>query len=667
MDYRVEACAFLGFQSFFPPSLTGAPESARTKQEPRFQWQKQHLMSLDRRDFLKSTGFLAASAVLPWKQLARLERMGARPGDLTTLGQTIVRGSVLSEGTRGKYYRLTTAAGEPHLVRTDLAVRNGAVKTKRSLVNFVHFTDIHLIDAQSPARVEFLDRYADPGGGCERVPFDSAFRPQEVLTLQVLEAMNRQIRAISVGPVTGRKMAFCICTGDNIDNEQYNELRWFIDLMDGGRNVSANSGGPNYEGVQSAAWADPEYWHPHPGVTDKYKQQWGFPDYPGLFESALKPFRATGIGLPWLQTFGNHDGLLQGNAGRNPIFEGIAVGPMKVRGLPSGANPCDAFDTLRNNPMGVLGGPASPVTADANRRIVRRAEYIEEMFKTTGRPFGHGFTKANRDSGVAYWHNDSEPGFRFIGLDTVNPGGYSEGSIGAAQFAWLEARLREVSSRYYDSSGNEVRNDVRDKLVVIFSHHGLRSLENPVAAPDPLEPSSNDLPRVLADQVEALLHRYPNVVAWVNGHTHENIIEPRRSPSGGGFWDIGTAAHIDWSCQSRLLEFVDNTDGTLSIFCTMVDHAAPVTPGGSDEVMRIASISRELAANDYQFGYNGKGRGGSEDRNVELILKAPFPLKDLPASSGGGKGHSDDSDDSDSDSEDSDSVDARDRMKVLGL
>lgn len=587
-------------------------------------------MSLDRRDFLKASGLMAASTLVPWRQVARLERMGIRPADLTTLAETIVKGSLLGEGTKGNYHRLAAGPGEPHILRSELAQagpsHNRNINAKGSLINFVHFTDIHLIDAQSPARVEFLDRYADPGNGCESIPFSSAQRPQEMLTLHTLEAMIRQIRAISVGPLTRREMAFCICTGDNIDNEQFNELRWFVELMDGGVNVTTNSGGPNYEGVQSAAWGDPEYWHPEAGVADKYKQQWGFPDYPGLFEDALKPFRATGIGLPWLQTFGNHDGLMQGNAGRNPIFESIAVGPVKYRAIPPGLNPCDSFDTLRNNPAAFLAAPATPVTADPTRRVVRRAEYVEEMFNTTGRPFGHGFTRENRDTGVAYWYSDREAGFRFIGLDTVNPGGYSRGSIGAAQFAWLEERLREVSSRYFDSSGTEVVNDAKDRLVIIFSHHGLRSLDNPAAAPDPLEPSSNDLPRVMADEVEALVHRYPNAIAWVNGHTHENIIEPRVGPQGG-FWDIGTAAHVDWSCQSRLIEVVDNRDGNLSLFCTMVDHSAPARPGGKDEVLRLASISRELAANDFQYGFSSKGKGESKDRNVELLIKAPFPIR----------------------------------------
>ena len=583
-------------------------------------------MELSRRDFLAGAGVLGAGLMLPgsrrWASAAA--RFGA--AELTTLGRTIRKGVRIGEGSAGAYYRLAEGPGESYLRRTDLArPRNsGKQNGKRSMLSFVHLTDVHIIDAESPARVEFLDRYADPGRGCESIPFSSAHRPQETLTLHVFEAMIRRLRAIGASPVTGAPFQVAVSTGDNVDNEQLNEIRWFIDLLDGGKTVSPRSGDPVYEGVQAAEWGDPEYWHPAPGVEDKYKQQWGFPDYPRMLEDAMKPFAATGIGLPWLQTFGNHDGLLQGNAPRNPIFEAIAVGGQKFTAPPPGMNPCDAFQTLRDNPAAFLAAPTRSVGADPSRRILTRSQYIEEMFRTTGTPVGHGFTSANRRSGVAYWHNDSFDGFRLIGLDTVNPGGFSEGSIGASQLAWLEQRLTEVSSTYFDASGSEVRTDNEDRLVILFSHHGLRSLENPLAAPDPLEPSSNDLPRVLADEVEALVHRFPNVIAWVNGHSHANIVIPRKSPhSKSGFWDIGTAAHIDWSCQSRLIDVVDNLDGTLSIFCTMVDHDAPVTPGGSDDVLRLASISRELAANDFQAGFNSNGPGAREDRNVELVIASP--------------------------------------------
>lgn len=353
------------------------------------------------------------------------------------------------------------------------------------------------------------------------------------------------------------------------------------------------------------------------------KDLYGSPSYPGLLKFAIKPFRATGIRIPWWQTFGNHDGLLSGNVPRNEVFNLIAVGPLKFDGPPDGIDPCNFFTTLEG------AGPTHLVTADPNRYVVRRGQYISEHFITSGAPSGHGFTEQNLADGTAYYVRDDYQPFRFITLDTVNPGGYAEGSIGQAQFDWLAAKLIEAHSRYYDEAGNLVTTGNRDRLVVLFSHHGLRSLNNPLQDPNIDDPGANDLPRLMAADVEALAHRFPNVIAWVNGHTHNNQIDPRPDPAGltAGFWDIGTADHIDWICQSRIVEIGRRDDGTLSIFCTMVDHGAPAGPTGATGLAKLASIHRELAANDYQYGFDSTGPGTPLDRNVELTLPAPAWLE----------------------------------------
>lgn len=575
---------------------------------------------LTRRQFLTSAG---AAATVAASGGTRALALGGPTG--TTLDQTIIKGSALASGTRGSYYRLIAGPGEARIVRDDLGVTRTATPARASLLHFVHLTDIHIIDTQSPARVEWFERYADDNDGCQNIPFQSAHRPQETLTTQTLEAMIRAIRTAAISPVTGAPISFAMVTGDNIDNQQYNETRWFIDLMDGGAVITPDSGAlGTYEGVQSSAFLPAEdFWHPDAG-PDKYKRYFGFPDYPGLLTDALAPFAATGIGVPWLQVFGNHDGLLQGNAPRNEAFAAAATGRLKVVGPPPGLDPCTRFELFRANPAALLAGPAMVVTPDPARRVVRRREYIAEHF-TTSTNAGHGFTAANLASGVAYYADRSHPGFLLIGLDSVNPGGLDAGSIGAAQFAWLEQQLISVSSAYRDVAGSEVANPAADpRRVILFSHHGLRSMENENVGPDPMEPDANDLPRMHAGDVEALLHRFPNVIAWVNGHTHSNTVRANRGASGG-FWDIGTAAHIDFNCQSRLVEVVGNGDGTLSIFGTMIDHAGPITPGGSDPVLKLASIQREVAANDPQYGFPSKGPGTPEDRNVELVILDPLP------------------------------------------
>lgn len=111
---------------------------------------------------------------------------------------------------------LTPAAGEPLQPRTELGARAAAIGV---LASIAHVTDPHILDAQSPARVTFLDRLGPP--------FQSTFRPQEALTAQVLAGALYAIRALSPDAV--------IQGGDLIDNDQANELELALEVLRGGR------------------------------------------------------------------------------------------------------------------------------------------------------------------------------------------------------------------------------------------------------------------------------------------------------------------------------------------------------------------------------------------------------------------------------------------------
>ncbi len=550
-------------------------------------------MDLSRRQFLGLVAGVAAATGLPRAAVARAlsEPVGhaRKAAELTTLAQTLGPGSAGDLG----YRPVITGSGEAHLVRDELAAAlTGREKRRTTLVNFVHLTDQHIVDVQSPTRVEFLDRFND--GHCGGMPFSSTFRPQEAASARITDAMLARIRKIKHSPVTGAPISAAISTGDNTDNQQLNELMLFIGLMDGVE-VTPDSGDPKrYEGVQASG--DLNYWHPDPAVADLYKTQFGFPDAPSFLPDALESFEAVGAGMPWYTCFGNHDGLAQGNAPVNPAMDRIGVGGTKVIGPPPGANPCSEFA----GPAAT--GPSQATTPDPSRRYVSRREWIEKHLESPGLPHGHGFSPENLAPATLYYTADVGE-VRWIVLDTVNPGGYADGSIGDAQLTWLRARLEEAQAER--------------KLVLLFSHHGPRSLENPLQNPDPLDQDANDLPRHQADAVLEVVDAFSCVIAWVNGHTHSNVIQTR-----GTWWDIGTAAHIDWPPQCRLIEVVDNNDGTLSIFATMVDHSADP----------VASLARELAGNDPHAGF-AHGTGEAADRNVELLVSHPFGGSASPGAS----------------------------------
>lgn len=578
---------------------------------------------ISRRAFIGGSVGAAATAALWTPDLwtparaSALRAMASTVADPsgTTLESTIVL------GTGSGYVTLSEGPGWPTLERTELAaLQPGRVGTRTAVAAIVQLTDVHVVDAQSPGRVEFLDRYGDP--------YTGAFRPQETLTTQVQTSMVQRINQVARGPVTGRPLDCAVSTGDNVDNQQTNELDWFLAVLNGGT-VEANSGSAgSYEGVQSSSWGDPAYWHPDGGAPSGEYDTRGFPRIPGLLDAAVAPFESDGLTIAWYSCYGNHDGLIQGNLPTSATADALFVGDRKITDLPAGSTPLQFVGGMFTQIEGVVAGldagttPFRTVTADERRRTVKTAEWVQAHLDHPGRvgPPGHGYDESHLDAPALYYSFEIAPGVLGISLDT---GGYNSGSIGQTQLDWLEAELARAHSAAFDTSGAPVTPGGTDQLVLLFSHFTIGTMNGSI--PDPARP---DEKRYQGPELVAFLQRWPNIVAWINGHTHTNTVTPVPDPSGrtNGFWEITTASHVDYPEQARIIEVVDNGDATISLVCTMLEHAAPITPDLDDtSALGLASISRELSAND--VGVDQLAHlGPVEALNVELALPAPFDL-----------------------------------------
>ncbi|MFC5720256.1 TIGR03767 family metallophosphoesterase [Streptomyces gamaensis] len=520
-------------------------------------------------------------------------RASAGTGSRQPTGEGTTLVSVAApRGTSG-YRRLGDGPGWPRQVRGELAAAKDGREDRRStLACFVQFTDLHLTDVQHPLRYEFF-RAGDTG----------AWRQHEALTLPGVVSLIERVNRLRYGPVTGEPFSFVITTGDNGDENARIELEWFLTALSGGR-MDPNTGDPrHYEGVQNSGLK--LFWHPDSALRDQDKAR-GFPRLDGYLAAAIRRVHSPGLAVPWFSTYGNHD-LLSGGCypAAGTFIEEVAVGDRKLQVIPAaqakwlmegegrGADP--KGDRIK----AVLKEHAKEmrkITADERRVPLTMEQYLTAHLdpKYAGRgPVGHGYTQDNLDSETLYYAFPISDQVIGISLDSTDPGGHYQGSLGTAQLSWLEQTLTEY----------------QDKYALVFSHHPSWSMDN--LTPDPTHPGEG---RHDGNELISVLQRHSNVLAWINGHSHRNRIRPR-----GTFWEVATASHIDYPQLARIIEITDNHDGTISLFATLIESAAPYRTDFSDlSQTGLASLYRELAFNSP--GLDASLSGSATDRNTELLL-----------------------------------------------
>jgi len=494
----------------------------------------------------------------------------------------------------------------------------------QTLLTFFSLSDAHITDKESTGQALYLGVDSDFGSADTNV-----YTPTILSTTQTLDAAVQTINALH----KTTPFDFGISLGDTIHGNQYNELRWFMSVMDG-KQITPSSGA-------------------HKGATTI--------DY-------QKPFQAAGLNklIPWYQVIGDHDQYWLGYAVPNDYLRSVLPGSTIINlGLATGPDQLDTrgyymgvidgttqYGTILK--YGVAGAMAAPtVTADKTRRALTTdastsLNWMKEFFNTATIPKGHGFTQANiLDDFTSYsFEPKASLPLKVISLDNTckpNPyGGYSLACIDQTRYEWLideldrgqaEGKLMIIAAHFPVAPQWSVPDDPNVPADITYAtvvptffstcsttpdNIGVPcDLGTPIADNDPAPPYS-----VVSDAtLLSTLHNYSNLILWISGHRHRNTVTPQPAPAGKtaefGFWEVETASLRDFPQQFRTFKIVRNNNNTLSIFVTDVDPAVQgITP---------AARSRGYAIGAYRIANGTLTALPSLAYNAELIKRLPAP------------------------------------------
>ena len=511
------------------------------------------------------------------------------PDVATTLQRTIAFGTIsdnstqlsaISQYSKYGYGNWTFGPGLPSDLRTDImpaGYTGASVTDKAKLLNFFTISDIHITDKESPSQMIYLQQLYYPNllppplDAMGHQPWSwetSVYSPVMLYTTQVLDAAVQTINALH----KQKPFDFGISLGDACNSTGYNELRWYIDILDG-KVITPSSGA-------------------HLGAdTIDYQ----------------KPFKAAGLDqtIPWYQTLGNHDHFWIGSLPVNIFLRQSYISDTVIAAGDVLLNPVNISNPLYF--MGVLDGStpygdikgAGPVVTfnsspkvvpDPDRRSLLRTEWITEFFNTSSNPVGHGLnlvdTKQEKGFACYSFVPKSNVPIKVIVLDDTqmetdgSTGIHGYGFLDQARWDWLKKELAD--------------GDAAGQLMIIAAHIPI-GVDNSFTEwwPDPQN-------AVTISGLIAELHSHPNLLMWIAGHRHLNTVkafltdDPTRPERG--FWQVETSSLRDFPQQFRTFEIYINSDYTISIVTTDVD---PAVKEGTP-----AAVSRKYAVAAYQITGN---------------------------------------------------------------